>query len=512
MVFQETELVPTLTVAQNVFLNCEPRNRFGLINDRCINRDARALLDDFGLGVEPEAAASQLGMGQRQQIEIIKALAQRPRVLLLDEPTSALSAAEIQRLFSLLGRLRSSGVAIVYVSHRMEEILRIADRATVLRNGKRVVTVPVSDLTLETLMGYILGEAASRPSALEESEQRFRHLADNIREVFWMVDPRAQRVLYVSPAFEQVWGRSLDTVYADPRVAQESIHEQDRPRVLAANHAEGEPPLEVEYRIVRPDGSIRWIRDRGFPIRDEGGQLYRVVRITEDITERKRVEEELQQSLEQSRAFAARLQNIREEERTRVAREIHDELGQALTAIKIELSSWIRELTAKTGQSVPDATGIMRLIDATIQSVRRISTDLRPGILDSLGLVAALEWATEEFAARTGTACRLELPSSDISVDRERATALFRIFQEALTNVARHANATGLHVRLTNCDDGVCLNVRDNGTGLDMAQVGKYGSLGILGMKERALMFGGEFTVSGVPGQGTSVTARIPKG
>jgi len=513
MVCQERSLVLTLSVAQNIFLNREPRNRFGFIDDDKAVRQAHALLEEFGLPVDPASPASELGVGQRQLIEIIKAVSQHSRILLLDEPTSALSTAEVERLFALLGRLSANGVAIIYVSHRMDEIMRIADRATILRSGKRVVTAKVSDLTLEMLIGYIIGGEGTSVSSLRESEQRFRQLAENIREVFWMLDPRTQRVLYVSPAFESVWGRSCESVYANARAFLEAVHEEDRPRVRAAygDETEAEPPLEDEYRIVRPDGSIRWIRDRGFPIRDEAGQLYRVVRITEDITDRKRVESELQQSFEQLRALAARLQNIREEERTRVSREIHDELGQALTAIKMDLSSWICELTPEKAACPPRAAAILNLIDSTIKTVRRISTDLRPGILDDLGLVAAVEWACEEFESRTGTECYLDLPKSDIATDRERATALFRIFQETLTNVARHAGATELRVRLAEEEKVLRLELRDNGKGLDVGGLAPGESLGILGMRERALLLGGELTITGAAGLGTTVTARIPK-
>jgi PAS domain S-box-containing protein len=513
MVCQERSLVLTLSVAQNIFLNREPRNRFGFIDDDKAVRQAHALLEEFGLPVDPASPASELGVGQRQLIEIIKAVSQHSRILLLDEPTSALSTAEVERLFALLGRLSANGVAIIYVSHRMDEIMRIADRATILRSGKRVVTAKVSDLTLEMLIGYIIGGEGTSVSSLRESEQRFRQLAENIREVFWMLDPRTQRVLYVSPAFESVWGRSCESVYANARAFLEAVHEEDRPRVRAAygDETEAEPPLEDEYRIVRPDGSIRWIRDRGFPIRDEAGQLYRVVRITEDITDRKRVESELQHSFEQLRALAARLQNIREEERTRVSREIHDELGQALTAIKMDLSSWICELTPEKAACPPRAAAILNLIDSTIKKVRRISTDLRPGILDDLGLVAAVEWACEEFESRTGTECYLDLPKSDIATDRERATALFRIFQETLTNVARHAGATELRVRLAEEEKVLRLELRDNGKGLDVGGLAPGESLGILGMRERALLLGGELTITGAAGLGTTVTARIPK-
>jgi two-component system sensor histidine kinase UhpB len=155
-----------------------------------------------------------------------------------------------------------------------------------------------------------------------------------------------------------------------------------------------------------------------------------------------------QHSVDQLRALAGRLQSVREEERIRVAREIHDELGQTLTGIKLELASLIRELPGDAKQQLNRAESIMKLADETIQTVRRISTELRPGILDDLGLTAAVEWAAKDFQTRTGTKCQIDLPDADIALDPERATALFRIFQEMLTNVARHADATQVDVRL----------------------------------------------------------------
>lgn len=511
MAFQEMSLVPTLNVAQNIFLNREPRSRSGLIDDHQAVEQARALLDSFGVNIDPTSPVSHLGPSQRQLTEILKAVSQETQILILDEPTSALSAAEVESLFSVLRRLKAQGVTIIYVSHRIEEVIRIANRATIMRDGRHIITAPLSDLTPETIFEYIIGPQLPGFS-IRESEQKFRHLADNIREVFWMIDPRTQRILYVSPAYEQIWGRAFDGLYPHTRLLLETVHHEDRPRVVAAYESEiaTQAGVEHEYRIVRPDGSVRWIWDRGFPVRDDTGQVYRVVRITEDITERKRVEEELQHSFEQLRALAARLQSVREEERTRVAREIHDELGQALTAIKIDLSSWIRELPPAVREQSKRAAPIVRLIDQTIQLVRRISTELRPGILDDLGLVAAVEWAAEEFEARTGTKCHLVTPQRDIVIDRERATALFRIFQETLTNVARHAEATQLHVWLVEDEGAFLLEVRDNGKGFTDEPRWPGKSLGILGMRERALLLGGELTIRGAPGKGTTVRARIP--
>ena len=233
--------------------------------------------------------------------------------------------------------------------------------------------------------------------------------------------------------------------------------------------------------------------------------------IGEDITGRKRAEEDLERSFRQLRELAARLQSVREQERARVAREIHDELGQALTAIKIDLACLMRALRTDQEKELEKAESILRLVDETILSVRRIATELRPGILDDLGLVAAVEWAAEEFEARTGTSCRLDLPDGDIVIDPERATAIFRIFQETLTNVTRHAEATRVEVRLGREDGNIVLDVRDNGRGIDPEQLSTGGSLGILGMQERALLLGGELTISGNPGKGTTVRLRIPQ-
>jgi PAS domain S-box-containing protein len=270
----------------------------------------------------------------------------------------------------------------------------------------------------------------------------------------------------------------------------------------------------------RADARGEWV---DFKTRTRDGRMidttWAVVKLTdgttlgigEDITGRKRAEEELQGSFRQLRELAARLQSVREEERARVAREIHDELGQALTAIKIDLASLMGALRADQDKELEKAESILRLVDQTILSVRRIATELRPGILDDLGLVAAVEWAAEEFEARTGTKCRLDLPDGDIVIDSERTTAIFRIFQETLTNVTRHAEATEVEVRLGREDGNIVLEVRDNGRGIGPEQLSAGRSLGILGMRERALLLGGELAISGNPGKGTIVRLLIPQ-
>jgi signal transduction histidine kinase len=275
-----------------------------------------------------------------------------------------------------------------------------------------------------------------------------------------------------------------------------------------ADMAAGEPS-EDEIRLRQADGGYRWFLVRTVPLRDELGNIVKWFGTSTDIEDRKHAEDALQCSLDELRALAARLQSVREDERTRVARELHDELGQALTAIKFELASLIRELPADTKRQSIRIESIIKLADQTIGAVQRISTELRPGVLDDLGLMAAIEWAAEEFQRRTGTTCRLDLPEDDIVIDRERATALFRILQETLTNVARHANATQVKVRLAKEEGSLILEVHDNGKGISKEELSAGRSLGILGMRERALLLGGGLAISGAPGQGTTIEVRI---
>lgn len=242
---------------------------------------------------------------------------------------------------------------------------------------------------------------------------------------------------------------------------------------------------------------------------NETGTVVERYGVIMDVTERRRTEVELHESRDQLRALAARLEMAREEERKRVAREIHDELGQALTAIKIELSNLLFEWPAEHKPS-RRAEAIVRLVDATIQSVRRISTELRPGILDALGLAAAVEWAAEEFQTRTGTRCRVDLPKEAIEIDQDMATTIFRILQETLTNISRHADATQVDIRLAREDGRLSLEVHDNGIGIGEERLSASGTLGILGMRERALLLGGDFLITGTPNLGTRVMVRIP--
>jgi PAS domain S-box-containing protein len=294
--------------------------------------------------------------------------------------------------------------------------------------------------------------------------------------------------------------------------------------------------LEPLYRAAldgRPTSAEVPLRGRTYfvhtvPIPDATGGIPMGMVTAIDITARKRAEEEVRRTNEhlerrvaertdqletayrRLQALSAHLQSVREQEQARIAREIHDELGQALTGIKFALSRLghtVRELPG----GVPDTlTELCARVDETIHNVRRISSELRPAILDDLGLVAALEWHAGEFEKRTGIRCAFK-PPQRFQVDPDLAIALFRICQETLTNVARHARATAVRVLLAKSRHRVVLEVRDNGAGILQGALTDVKSLGLLGMRERARAFGGEVVIQGARGQGTVVRVSIPR-
>ena len=230
--------------------------------------------------------------------------------------------------------------------------------------------------------------------------------------------------------------------------------------------------------------------------------------IASDLSETKRAEQELRASTEQLRNLTAHLQSVREDERARISREVHDELGQSLTAVKMDLAWLAGRLPRSNGPMLKRIHSTRQLADSIIQSIRRISTELRPAVLD-LGLAAAVEWQVQEFQARSGIQCKVRLLTREV-VASNASTAMFRIFQEILTNVARHAKATQAEVVLQKQRDRLVLLIRDNGRGFDQADPSLSKSLGLLGMRERAAILGGQVNISSAPGKGTTVTAWIP--
>ena len=254
----------------------------------------------------------------------------------------------------------------------------------------------------------------------------------------------------------------------------------------------------------------KWVRVTAAAIRNPLGDLIGAVETIEDVTERKQAEEELKRSSVQLRNLSNRLQSLREEERTLIAREIHDELGQQLSALQIDLT-WLEDQVPAKKRSIRTRIRSMEgLVDTIIRSVQRIATELRPSLLDDLGLSAAIEWQAKEFQKRTGIECRVLLNREDIKATRDRSTAIFRTFQETLTNVLRHAQATRVEVRLADEKHHLVLEVRDNGRGIPDSRIDSPKSLGLVGIRERVNALKGSVRISGAPGRGTTVRVELP--
>jgi PAS domain S-box-containing protein len=269
-----------------------------------------------------------------------------------------------------------------------------------------------------------------------------------------------------------------------------------------------------ELRMCRPGGATFDVEIQSVlvPGVQNGAEQCRLA--LSDITQRKQAEQE-RASREQLRGLAARLEAAREEERTRVAREIHDVLAQELLQIKLDIAWLNRRLAepidARKQKLLLEKLASMNLMtDTAAQTVQKIATELRPIVLDSLGLCAAIEWQAADFQRRTEIHCKTDVPAEDIPMARDRSTAVFRILQESLTNVARHAQAKEVQISLRQEADEIILTVRDSGRGIRASQEEDPRSIGLLGMRERALLLNGRCKISGQAGKGTIVELRLP--
>jgi len=307
---------------------------------------------------------------------------------------------------------------------------------------------------------------------------------------------RACAALFGSSQREALIGRSIYDL-----LAPESC-DAVRRAVSAALRGEVAAPT-INERIARLDGDLRdvVIAIAGLP--DHGRTVVQMV-IT-DVTERALESRELEHSRRNLRRLSASMVQAREDERRRIARELHDELGQRLTALKMELSSLGGE-AAGSARIDP----MLEMVDDTVATVRRIATELRPLMLDDLGLNAAIEWLADGWSRRMGVAVTLHLGAADPAVDDAASIALYRMVQEALTNIARHARATEVCIEVQQTDNELLLTVMDNGVGFDEASIYREGSHGLMGMRERALMLGGQLEIGNSPRGGGRVTVRLP--
>ncbi len=355
----------------------------------------------------------------------------------------------------------------------------------------------------------------------KQSEAALREAHQLTRQIFG--GARAGIVVYGTDMRYQVWNPYMEELTGVPAAAVLGrlpvdvfpfLRETGVIQMIESALA-GESPAPSDFAFkIHSSGRSGWVSDWTAPLRNSSGAIIGAVGMVRDITDRKRREVELQNSREHLRALAARLQSVREEERTRIAREIHDELGQQLTGLKMDLR-WLEhgleDLRDSRANALIDktmeATG---LLDATVKTVQRIAADLRPAVLDKLGLVAALRREARQVQQHLGIACTLTGLGIEPQLPALVAITCFRIFQEAITNVARHAAATAIEVELKTQPDGLVLEVRDNGKGIPPAIAVSAETLGLIGMRERARAVGGTVTFAPRAEGGTVVRLEIP--
>ena len=349
--------------------------------------------------------------------------------------------------------------------------------------------------------------------ALRESEERYRELFENAKNATYVHD-LSGRYTSVNRAAEKLTGYTRAEILGKefthfvPPEQLEGIREYFCRKLID----EGETSYETE--VVTKDGRRVAVEVNSHLI-FENGVAIGVQGTARDITERKAAEEKLKASSEQLRALSARLQSAREEEGTRIAREIHDVLGSVLTSLKWDLEGTDRILVSpmepwQFAALREKLHALMKLTDLAISAIRRIASELRPSVLDDLGLVAAIEWQAQQFQARAGIVCYCDRLLEKVELSEEQSTAVFRILQEALTNVLLHAQATKVDIKITKENGHFTLSISDNGKGISESEKSEQQSLGILGMRERAHLVGGEIDIKGVEGKGTVVIIRVP--
>jgi PAS domain S-box-containing protein len=467
-------------------------------------------------GIVESAMDPIVSVDDQQRIVLFNAAAEQafgwPRAALLGQSLAVLIPARFRDVHRAhVGRFRETGVtsrrmgglnALIALRADGTEFPIEASISQHVEGGRTILTAILRDIT----------QRVSAETRLADSEARLRGILDSAMDAVITVDVDQNIVLF-NAAAEKMFGCAQDEVIGTPlaRLIPQ------RYREAHARHVADFATTGVSSRRMGESRVVMGLRRNGeeFPIdasisqlRDNAPTLYTV--ILRDVTERVRDHEALARSKEELRELAAAASSAREQEQSRIARELHDELAQAMSTLKMDVSL-IRDTVAGGDASLAKRLDRMDTqIDATIAAMRRIASDLRPLTLDDLGLVAAIESLVHEFQRRTGIACELAIADPDIDVPGPHATAIFRIVQESLTNVGKHARATRVEVTIAHEDDTIGVTVRDDGVGFDPQDPRKPNSYGLLGVRERAYLLGGRTHIASTPGRGTEIEVRLP--
>ena len=388
----------------------------------------------------------------------------------------------------------------------------ISERSIKIKDG----TVMHIEITAKLLSGNRLlafvrdtSERKKAERALAESENRLRTIVQS--------EPECIKLLNINGEMEDINPAGLDMIEADTieQVQGHSVLDViNKPykkafKKIIKEGFNGKSGI-IEYQITGYKGSVRWVDTHAVPLKNQEGKIVSLLCVTRNMTKSKKAQEEINNTAEQLRQLTAHLQSVREEERKRIGREIHDELGQQLTAIKMDVV-WIdKKIPEETTALKNKLKNIIGLLDGSNQSIRRILSELRPVILDDHGLLEAMEWLGNQFTANTGIIVKFDCSETEIKSSEQITTCIFRVYQEAFTNITRHACAKLVATSLSIEDDTIVVTVKDDGKGFDTESVQNKKSFGIFGMKERVLSLGGKFDLFSSTGKGTKIIMILP--
>ena len=358
----------------------------------------------------------------------------------------------------------------------------------------------------------VITERKKAEQELARSRQMLEKTFASLRDAVFIIDAATLEIVECNPSATEIFGYGIEEMLCRTTHflhADEASLREFKGHLNAAMAEQGFLFLP-RFRMKRKGEHLFPTEHSVMPIEDETGKRLYWVSVVRDISEQLKYEEKLEAQKEQLRALALKLETLREEERGHIAREIHDQFGQAFTVLKME-TAFIAKRLGKDEKLLRDkARSMIDMIDKNIELVRNLSTKLRPSILDDLGLVATMEWQASDFEKRTGIGCIVRAKPEHIKLDKTIVTAMYRVLQEALTNVARHAGATEVRISLKETKGTLDVQIHDDGKGISKSELASLNSLGILGMKERVALLRGSFNIEGIPGKGTSIHVRIP--
>jgi PAS domain S-box-containing protein len=345
------------------------------------------------------------------------------------------------------------------------------------------------------------------------AEEKYRTLADFTCDCETWIGPDG-KFIYVSPSFNTITGYSAEELMNDPTYFEKIVHPDDR-EIIEKHYKDTLNELNekcsFDIRIISASGEVRWIGHVCQSVYNVDGKFLGQRGSNRDITEQKKAESILIESQRQLRALTQRIDAIAEEERTNIAREIHDELGHLLTVIKFDIEGLIEKPDLPIELVKSELNSVISMVDALIDTVKKITSELRPGILDHLGLFPAIEWLIRQLQKRSKICCEFKPGDLDVTFDKNETNIIFRIVQEILTNVVRHSKANKVSVSLNKQDGLFMVKVVDNGIGFDLNEKSNEDSFGLMGMRERALSIGGEIKIESIRGIGTTVIFSLQK-